>query len=55
MNKRLNTDDTYTNDWYYQDVEVDPRSRSKGQNSKSNMQVCKKLVSTIYHEPMIEY
>ena len=55
MNKWFDTDDTYTNDWYVWDVEVGPRSRSQGKMSRSNMQVRKELVSTICHEPMIEY
>ena len=51
----LNVDDTYTYGWYQWDVEVDHRSRSQGQRSRSNRQFCDKLVSTRYYEPIIEY
>ena len=39
--------------WYQLKFLVDPKLRSHGQRSKSNMQLCQKLVLSIYHEPII--
>ena len=55
INQWLHIDDAHTQDKYCWDVEVDQRSRSKGQRSRSNIQVCKKTYLAIYHEPMIGY
>ena len=54
INQWLHIDDAHTQDKYCWDVEVDQRSRSKGQRSRSNIRFCKKLVSTIYQEQMNE-
>ena len=53
INNWLNIDVIYTPDINWWDI--DPRSRSQGQRSRSNMQCCKELVSTLYHESMIGY
>ena len=53
MNQWLDMDDTCSHDSYQWYVEVDLRSRSQGQRSRSNMQFCENIVLTIYHEPII--
>ena len=55
MNQRLNIDDTTCNTMISikKDFKVDLRSKSQGQMSRSNMQFCKQLGSTINHEAMI--
>ena len=40
MNRRLDLDGTFIDD---KDIEDDTSSRSKGQMSRSNMKLCKKL------------
>ena len=49
MNQLLNIIETYTHDYYLQDVKVDLRSRSQGQICN----LLKKNVLTLCHEPMI--
>ena len=39
MNHKLDINDAYTDDTYLLDVNVDPRSRSQGKRSRSDMQL----------------
>jgi len=50
MNGWMDLNDTYIYYWHWWDVEVDPRSRSWGQRSRSCRHLCEKIVLTITHE-----
>jgi len=53
MNKWFDIDKIYKQDKHY--VEVDLRSMSEGQSSRSSMQICQKLFFTQYHERILIY
>ena len=48
----MDLNDTYIYYWYLWNVEVDPRSRSQGQRSRSYRHLCEKIVWAITHERM---
>ena len=53
MNGCMDLNDTHIGYWYWWDGKVDPRSRSQGQRSRSQMHLCKIFVSARTHEWMI--